>query len=117
MPHLDFKFTNDLIIDKGDIVMLSHSQAIGQAIRDRLATFKGEWFLDLQFGPDYRKDTLLKNARIDVVNAILKDEILKTASGTFTEFEIKEEAERSFSLTYSLLVDETSDVISDTITI
>lgn len=115
MPHTDFKFTNDLVIEQGDIVLLSHDDADGQSIRDRLATFRGEWFLDLLYGPDYRNDILIKNPNVDTVSAILKDEILKSVDGVFTEFEITQEPDRHFTMTYSL--DTTDGVISDTITI
>lgn len=115
MPHVDFKFTDDMVIENGDIAMVSHDDATGQAIRDRLSTFLGEWFLDLLFGPDYREDILVKNPRLDVISAILKDQILKTVDGTFTEFELTQDASRAFTLSYT--INTTDEVVSGTITV
>lgn len=115
MPHVDLQFTNDLSIVNGDLVLLSHHDALGQSIRDRLATFIGEWFLDLDFGPDYRADILVKNPRLDVVAAILKDQILKSVDGIFTEFSASIDSNRV--MTISFTIDTTAGVISDTIQI
>lgn len=115
MPHADIQFTTDLTLYKGDLVLLGHDAAMGQSIRDRLATFKGEWFLDLNFGPDYRADILIKNPRLDVVSAILKDQILMSADGVFTEFEYAQDAARHSVISYTL--DTTEGTLSDTITI
>lgn len=115
MPHVDIQFTNDLTIVKGDLVLLSHSDALGQSIRDRLATFRGEWFLDLLFGPDYREDILVKNPILDIVSAIIKDEILKSVSGTFTEFDSSFDSQRLLTISYT--IDTIVGVLSDTIQI
>lgn len=117
MSHVDLEFTNDLTLNKGDLVLLQHNDAQGQAIRDRLATFKGEWFLDLQFGPDYRNDILVKNPRLDLVSSILKDEILKSieGTGTFTEFDVTLDSDRKMTISYT--VNTTDAVLSDTIII
>jgi len=117
MAHVDLKFTNDLTLEKGDLVLLNHNDAQGQAIRDRLATFMGEWFLDLEFGPDYRNDILVKNPRLDIITSILKDEILKSLEngGTFTEFDVTIDSKRKMTISYT--VNTTGAVLSDTITI
>ncbi len=115
MSHLDLKFTNDLVIDKGDLTLVQHDAATGQAIRDRLATFRGEWFLDLLFGPDYREDILVKNPQLGVVSAILKDEILKSTDGVFTAFDVSLDAARKLTISYT--INTTGKVLSDTITI
>lgn len=115
MPHADLKFTNDLVIENGDIILLGHDDADGQSIRDRLSTFRGEWFLDLLFGPDYRKDILVKNPRLDIVSSILKDQILKSVDGVFTEFEISIDSLRHTTISYT--IDTTAGTLSDTIVI
>ncbi len=115
MPHADLKFTNDLVIENGDLVLLGHDDADGQSIRDRLVTFKGEWFLDILFGPDYRQDILVKNPRLDVVGSILKDEILKSVDGTFTEFDISTDAQRKTVISFT--IETTSGTLSDTIVV
>lgn len=116
MSHRDFKFTNDLVIENGDIAIVRNANATGQAIRDRLSTFMGEWFLDLFFGPDYRDKILVKNPRLDVVSAIIKDEILKSVAGTFTDFDATINT-TTRKLTLSYTIQTTDEVISDIITI
>lgn len=116
MAHItDLEFTNDLTLSKGDLVLLSEDAAMGQSIRDRLSTFMGEWFLDLAFGPDYREDILVKNPRLDVVSSVLKDEILKSVNGTFTEFDVSIDASRRMTISYT--IETTGAVLSDTIII
>lgn len=117
MAHTDLKFTTDLILDKGDLVLLDHDAADGQSIRDRLATFRGEWFLDLLFGPDYRNDILVKNPNLDFIDSILKAEILKSLEngGTFTDFDVSLDAARKLTISYN--VNTTESELNDTITI
>ncbi len=103
--NIDFQFTTDMVIKDGDIAVVQHNDSIGQAIRDRLATFKREWFLDLDFGPDYRADILIKNPNINVVSAIIKEEILKTVDGTFTDFSLEQKPNRKFELTFTIAVE------------
>ncbi len=111
----DFEFATDLVIKNGDISLLTHDLAMGQTIRDRLTTFRGEWFLDLQFGPDYRNDILIKNPELSTISSIFRDEILKSVDGKFIAFDVKQNSDRSFTMTFTL--DTTNGVISDTITI
>lgn len=112
---IDLKYQNDLVIESGDLATVEENEAAAQRIKDRLLTFNGEWFLDLSFGPDYRKDILIKNPRQDVVNAVIKNEILKSKDGTFSEFSIDFDSERRMTTEYKL--DTTNGIISDTVTI
>ena len=112
---IDFKYTDDLVVEHGDIATVDEPEAGAQRIKDRLLTFLGEWFLDLSFGPAYRDNILVKNPRLDVVNAIIKDEILKSQDGTFNSFEASLDSSRHLTVTYEL--DTTSGIISGTVTI
>ena len=98
---MDLKYTNDLLISNGDLEIVDGAYEVGQQIEDRLKTFKGEWFLDLSFGPDYRKDILLKNPRLSIIAAVLKREILKSADVTFKEFETSF-SDRKLTISYAL---------------
>lgn len=98
---MDLKFTNDIVIENGDLQVVTGPTEIAQGIRDRLMTFKSEWFLDLSYGPDYRADILVKNPSINVVNAVLKKEILKSADGQFTRFDA-EFVNRKLTISYDL---------------
>ena len=83
---MDLKYNTDLVITNGDLETVDDVDEAGQRIADRLKTFKGEWFLDLSFGPDYRNNVLVKNPRTAIIAAILKREILKSADGTILDF-------------------------------
>jgi len=109
---MDLKYSNDLVITGGDLQTVSGNDEAGQRIEDRLKTFKGEWFLDLSFGPDYRKDILVKNPRLSVIAAIIKREILKSAEVTFQDFETSFE-NRRLNIAYTLKTTDgaiTSDI-------
>ena len=111
---MDLKYTNDLLISNGDLEIVEGAHEVGQQIEDRLKTFKGEWFLDLSFGPDYRKDILLKNPRLSIIAAVLKREILKSADVTFKEFETSF-SDRKLTISYALKT--TDESITSEITI
>lgn len=98
---MDLKYSNDLVITNGDLEMVTGADEVGQRINDRLMTFKGEWFLDLSFGPDYRNDILVKNPRLSIIAAVLKREILKSANGTITDFDSTFE-NRKLNITYTM---------------
>jgi len=83
----DIRFDNDLVVQNGDLLLVEEPDASGQRIKHRLLTFIGEYFLDLNFGTPYYDNILVKAPRIDVISAIIKAEILKSADGEFTEFE------------------------------
>lgn len=100
---MDLKFDNDLVIQKGDLVLVSGANASAQRIRDRLLTFRGEWFLDLDYGPNYLRDVMIKNPRLNIVAAILKQQILKSEPGAeFISFDASINASRKLSLSYEL---------------
>jgi hypothetical protein len=83
---MDIKFVDDLSVHDGDIEFVDEPDATGQRIRHRLLTFRAEWFLDLTFGVPYREQIFVKNPRQEVIGAILRAEILKSADGQITSF-------------------------------
>lgn len=106
---MDLELDNDLKIENGDLSIIDDASATAQRIRHRLLTFRGEWFLDLLFGPTYREDVLIKNPRLDVVTAIIKSEILRSVeNGSFDDFSATLSSDRKLSISYTLnLGDET----------
>lgn len=113
---LDLKLHDDLVIENGDLALVRDADATAQRIRHRLLTFRGEWFLDLLFGPNYRKDVLIKNPRLDVVTAGIKSEILKSSDGgVFTGFEATLDSDRKLTTIYSL--DKEGETLTETITL
>ncbi len=77
----DISLTDDgehLKILNGDLVLTSLADAVKQHLLQRLRTFRGEWFLDFSIGIPYFQNILVKNPNPDVVDGLLKDEILST---------------------------------------
>lgn len=116
MMDMTYEDDNDIVIKNGDIEVVDEPQASAQRMRDRLLTFRGEWFLNLQFGVPYRDNILIKNPRADVISAILKAEMLKSAEGTFTSFESSFN-QKTRALTVSATMETTDGEASVTITI
>jgi hypothetical protein len=112
----DIRFDNDLVLKNGDILLVEEPDASGQRIKHRLLTFIGEYFLDLNFGTPYYDNILVKAPRIDVISAIIKAEILKSADGEFTEFEAAIDS-RARRLTVEATIKTTEGSTSVSITI
>lgn len=68
----------DIVLENGDLALIEDSDAVAQHIRQRLKTFYGEWFLDTSVGVPYYQDILRKNPNPDVVEQLLRNEILGT---------------------------------------
>ena len=80
------KLTNDIELSSGDIVTIKGLDEAAQRIKDRLLSFRGEWFLNLSFGVDYIGKIMVKNPRNSVISAHIRSEILKSVSGKITSF-------------------------------
>lgn len=70
--------TNDIALENGDLAIVGDSDAVAQHIRQRLKFFRGEWFLDTSAGVPYYQDILKKNPNPEVVEQLLRNEILGT---------------------------------------
>lgn len=98
------KDTNDLVMSSGDFVTTTGLEEAAQRIRDRLLTFRGEYYLNLSYGVDYIGKILIKNPKTSVIAAHIRSEILKSVTGKITSFEslLKN---RELSVTYGLTID------------
>ena len=75
-----------LCIRDGDIVidpiqglkLVKDNEAIGQHVAQRLQSFAGDWFLDRQSGIDWFENVLGNQYDPDLVEAIVKVEIIET---------------------------------------
>lgn len=113
---MDLQYSNDLVIQLGDITLVTGLPEDAQRIKDRLMTFRGEWFLDIQFGPDYRKDVLKKNPNVQAISALLRKEILKSAPGSkILDFTADINSTRELSISYT--VQTNNGVVADGITL
>ena len=113
---MDLEYSNDLVIANGDIRLVTGLPEDAQRIKDRLSTFIGEWFLDIQFGPDYRKDVLKKNPNIQLISALLRKEILKSVPGaSIIGFSSNLSSTRVLSISYT--VKTNNGIVADVIVI
>lgn len=69
------RLTGDLIIRRGNPVVLDGPERVAQAVGIRLRTFAGEWFLDVGHGVPYFERVLGKQ-RPELVEAVLRAQIL-----------------------------------------
>ena len=73
------QLTNDVELDDvHSLIVVTRAQAIGQHVRQRLKTFKGEWFLDSDVGVSWLDDILGKQYDPVITESIVKTIILKT---------------------------------------
>lgn len=70
--------TGDLVIRRGNPVILDGPERVAQAVGIRLRTFAGEWFLDTGHGVPYFERVLGKR-RPELVEAVLRAQILGVA--------------------------------------
>lgn len=78
MSDLKLGADGDLEIKNGDLQLTKSDDAVRQHLQQRLRTFLGEWFLDLDVGVPYFQDILVKNPNINQIDGILKQKILTT---------------------------------------
>lgn len=72
--------TNDLVFENGVLQELPDAnEETGQQIRSRLMTVQGEWFLDTEFGLDYRGVVWIKQTPSQVRDAHIQNQILLSA--------------------------------------
>lgn len=76
MSDLKLGVDGDLEIKNSDLQLTTSDDAVRQHLQQRLRTFLGEWFLDLDVGVPYFQDILVKNPNINQIDGILKTKIL-----------------------------------------
>jgi hypothetical protein len=68
--------TNDLVYLNGNLIIISETAQIRQAIKEALGTFFGEWFLDTTVGVPWFQQILVSHPNLDVIQALLINAIL-----------------------------------------
>lgn len=93
---------NDLQVVAGDLVIIDRADAIRQRLLQNLRLFLGEWFLDTSKGVPYYQFILVKNPNLDLVEATIKNVILKTEGmQELTKFEFGyDNSLRALSVTF-----------------
>lgn len=82
--------TNDLFLDAdGNLAVARKAEAVAQHVRQRLMTFRGEWFLDTSAGVPWLDQILGKQYDPALAEAVVKAEILDTDGVTeITSFSV-----------------------------
>jgi hypothetical protein len=71
--------TRDIDVVNGSMSLTeSDDEALQQRLFIKLQIFKGEWFMDTEFGVPYYQNVLGQKSSLDAVNAIMVDQILST---------------------------------------
>jgi hypothetical protein len=100
--------TRDLVIEKGDFVLVDGLDAIRQELDIALHTFLGEWFLDTRIGMPWFQKILGEKPRLSVVLSIFRDAILKV-NGILSVTDLNAEvnaAERELTVTFRAISTE-----------
>jgi|JFJP01.1.fsa_nt_gi hypothetical protein len=110
MSDLDFK-NNDMNLNS-DLKMVSGVELTRQNIWLKLATFKGEYFLNTEIGIDYFKNVLIKNPSLASLTAFFRNEI-QSVKGVKTVSTIQlslDKKTRTLSVFFEV-ISNTNDVI------
>lgn len=70
--------TGDLVHDGVRLQLVADNDSIAQSLRTRLAFFKGEWFLDEEFGTPYFQSILGKSLPLIAVREVFREVIAGT---------------------------------------
>ena len=70
--------TGDLVIENADLVLTVGSDAVRQHLLQRLRTFMGEWFLNLDARLPYFQDILIKDPNLNAIDGVIKNVIIDT---------------------------------------
>lgn len=108
--------TGDLVVTSGQLLLISDGDSIKQAVRARLRTLQGEWFLDTTLGVPYEQQVLVKNPNIPALSAVFRSAI-ETVDGVdeVTELSLNfDAAERTLEVTFKASTD-TGELIADTV--
>ncbi len=100
--------TKDLVISAGTFEEVSGLTFVGQRIRDRIFTFRNEWFLGLDFGVPYLEQILGQpKPNLVVIGAIFKREMRKSLAGeaVLTSLDVKFDSGTRVLTVSSLITD------------
>ena len=78
MIDLELNSDHDISIVNGDLRLVRAEAAVPQHVKQRLLAILGEWFLDHSVGLPWFETILGKHRTLDVVEALIRDQILGT---------------------------------------
>ena len=93
---------NDIAVIDRDLATVDDPEAIAQNVRQRIAMFTNEWFLNLGEGTPWFEDILVKGQRQYIIEDILKTRIRDTPGITdLAQFELVQSGERAISVSFT----------------
>ena len=111
---LELDTTNhDLVVNKDLVFIEDTADAVTQRLRVKLKFFKGEWFLNTDFGVPYYHSIFVKGVEKVKVDELFKAEIINTEGVLSVEtFDSTfNTATREYSMTFSCTV-STGEIIT-----
>jgi hypothetical protein len=79
MSDLALDDTHDLKISAFDLVLLDGAESVRQQLLIKLKLWRGEWFLDTEFGTPYLQSILGKQLTLSGAIAALRQSILEVS--------------------------------------
>lgn len=71
--------SHDLVIENGDLKLLNKEERVAQqTLKINLLFFRGEWFLNVEYGVPYFQSIFKKTANKSLVDSIIRGVILKS---------------------------------------
>lgn len=78
---------HDFIVRNSDLVIITDAERVRQNIDVKLKLWRGEWFLDTEFGTPYLQSILGKQITLNGAVSAIKQSILEVADvNSITEF-------------------------------
>ena len=105
---------NDLIVESGQLKLVSDGAETVQHVRTRLLFYLEEWFLDLEAGTPYFQQIFTKPANLANIESIFKSRILGTPEvERLLEFSMDYEGNSTRKLTVSFSAETTYGIIDN----
>ena len=98
---------HDVYAIKGGIAFVADVDEVVQHIKTRLQLFLGEWFLNQEEGVPWFQEILVKPAKLNEIEVIIKNEILTTSGvNELLEFDMSfNNTDRSFRIEFKCNTD------------
>lgn len=108
---MDLKMSStsfDILVEGSDLQIVEGKDATVQYLKQVLAAFKGEWFLNTEFGIDYYGKVLIKNPDPNVLESEFKLAILDVPGvRNLIEFQLLvDPATREYEIDFTVDTDE-----------
>lgn len=105
---------NDIIVESGQLKLVSDAAEAIQHVRTRLQFYLEEWFLDLQAGTPYFQQIFTKPVNLANIESIFKIRILETPEvERLLEFSMDYESGSVRKLTVSFSAETTYGIIDN----